>query len=343
MNEILSSKIKGLYTWASNIKLDLEHYGMGMVILISTWHVSQHMGNVEGSAIVAIIMGVVLGFLNATFALRFFETRNEVRWPSGFGLLFSAGVSVWMQYGFYDEKSDLMRYMFYQVNVNALVFGAWAPIFEVLLGWLYGVRLHISAKAQEKKSELTEVQKREERELAEQERRRQIEEEERINRLKIEEEERSRKWKMEDEEREAKRVAAQKQLEAKIENDRLKAEAAAQAKLNRSSDRAANRTNSRATWDGQDGDLTDDTAKSNGLENSEERSTERRKAILRVYQEKPDAGMGEVAKKINASKSTVSRDIDWLFASGIIHVENASNGKAKTITLNGGSEKFLAS
>lgn len=140
----ITTRLNNFYAWLTTRPLELEHYGMGAVIIISTWHVSQHMSQVEGSTVVAVIMGMVLGFLNATFALRFFEERNETRWPAGVGLLFSALVSVWMQYGFYDEKSDLVRYLiFNKVNLNALMFGAWAPVFEILLGWLYGVRLHI--------------------------------------------------------------------------------------------------------------------------------------------------------------------------------------------------------
>lgn len=144
MNTI-TKHLTNIYTWLTTRTLELEHYGMIAVIIISTWHVSQHMGHVEGSNIVAIIMGMVLGFLNATFALRFFEERNETRWPAGVGLIFSALVSIWMQYGFYDNKSDLVKYMIVdnKINLNALVFGAWAPAFEILLGWLYGVRLHI--------------------------------------------------------------------------------------------------------------------------------------------------------------------------------------------------------
>ena len=140
----LTKHLNNFHAWLTTRTLELEHYGMIAVIIISTWHVSQHMSSVEGSTVVAIIMGMVLGFLNATFALRFFEERNETRWPAGVGLIFSAIVSVWMQYGFYDDKSDLVKYMIAdRVNLNALMFGAWAPVFEILLGWLYGVRLHI--------------------------------------------------------------------------------------------------------------------------------------------------------------------------------------------------------
>jgi multidrug transporter EmrE-like cation transporter len=107
MKHILSVLTK-FWQWLTNRQLEVEHIGMGAVILISTWHVSQHMRNVEGSTIVAVIMGAVLGFLNAVFAMRFFEERKETRRPAGVGVLFFAAVSVWMQYGFYDEKSDLV-------------------------------------------------------------------------------------------------------------------------------------------------------------------------------------------------------------------------------------------
>lgn len=145
----LTKHLNNFHAWLTTRTLELEHYGMFAVIIISTWHVSQHMSSVEGSTVVAIIMGMVLGFLNATFALRFFEERNETRWPAGVGLIFSAIVSVWMQYGFYDSKSDLVQYMVMddKINLNALMFGAWAPVFEILLGWLYGVRLHIRGAA----------------------------------------------------------------------------------------------------------------------------------------------------------------------------------------------------
>jgi HTH domain len=129
------------WQWLTNRPVEMEHIGMAAVITISTWHVSQHMRVVEGSQIVAVIMGAVLGFLNAVFAMRYFEERDEVRWPAGFGVAFSAIVSIWMQYGFYDTNSDLVPYMAGSVNLNALMFGAWAPTFEILLGWLYGVRL----------------------------------------------------------------------------------------------------------------------------------------------------------------------------------------------------------
>lgn len=140
MNNITTALTK-FWQWLTNRSLEVEHIGMAAVILISTWHVSQHMRGVEGSTIVAVVMGAVLGFLNAVFAMRFFEEREETRWPAGVGVLFFAAVSVWMQYGFYDANSDLQPYSWGHVNVNALMFGAWAPISEILLGWLYGVRL----------------------------------------------------------------------------------------------------------------------------------------------------------------------------------------------------------
>lgn len=132
---------KSFWSWLTNRKFEVEHLGMGAVIAISTWHVSQHMQTVEGSTIIAIIMGAVLGVLNALFAMRFFEEQGRTRLPAGVGILFSALVSVGMQYGFYNENSDLAQYMFKGINLNALMFGGWAPVFEVLLGWLYGVRL----------------------------------------------------------------------------------------------------------------------------------------------------------------------------------------------------------
>lgn len=139
---------KSFWSWLTNRKFEVEHLGMAAVIAISTWHVSQHMKVVEDSTIIAVIMGAVLGFLNAVFAMRFFEEQGRTRGPAGVGVLFSAIVSVWIQYGFYDENSDLARYMVGNFNVNALMFGGWAPVFEVLLGWLYGVRLYTRMEKQ---------------------------------------------------------------------------------------------------------------------------------------------------------------------------------------------------
>lgn len=141
--------LKPFWHWLTNRSLEVEHLGMVAVILISTWHVSQHMSAVEGSITVAVIMGAVLGLLNALFAMRFFEERKETRWPAGIGALFFAAVSVWMQYGFYDANSDLQPYMLGNVNVNALAFGAWAPVSEILLGWLYGVRLFVRGESEQ--------------------------------------------------------------------------------------------------------------------------------------------------------------------------------------------------
>lgn len=141
VNNNITTALTKFWHWLTNRSLEVEHIGMAAVILISTWHVSQHMRGVEGSTVVAVVMGAVLGFLNAVFAMRFFEERQETRWPAGVGVIFFAAVSVWMQYGFYDANSDLQPYSWGNVNLNALAFGAWAPISEILLGWLYGVRL----------------------------------------------------------------------------------------------------------------------------------------------------------------------------------------------------------
>ena len=107
----ITAYISFFWQWLTGRSVEMEHIGMGAVILISTWHVSQHMHGVEGSTTVAVIMGAVLGFLNAVFAMRFFEERQETRYPAGAGALFFAAVSIWMQYGFYNEKSDLAPYM----------------------------------------------------------------------------------------------------------------------------------------------------------------------------------------------------------------------------------------
>lgn len=143
------SIFNAFWQWLTNRSLEVEHLGMLAVILISTWHVSQHMSAVEGSIVVAVIMGAVLGLLNALFAMRFFEERKETRWPAGVGVVFFAGVSIWMQYGFYDDNSDLTKYMLGNININALAFGAWAPVSEILLGWLYGVRLFVRGEGEQ--------------------------------------------------------------------------------------------------------------------------------------------------------------------------------------------------
>lgn len=129
------------WTWLTSRTLEAEHIGMAGVIIVSTWHVANHMAAIEAWAIIAVIMGSLLGFLNALCAMRFFEEREEIRLPAGVGVLFFAGVSIGMQYGFYDGNSSLTPYMVGDVNVNALMFGAWAPVAEILIGWLYGARL----------------------------------------------------------------------------------------------------------------------------------------------------------------------------------------------------------
>lgn len=121
-----------------------EHVGMALVIIVSTWHVGMHMHKVEGSVIVAAIMGGGLGYLNALFAFRFFEGKQEVLWPAGVGLLLSAAFSVFFQYGFYSARDGVTYWDWTHVNGHALVLALWAPLLELGIGWLYGVRTGLS-------------------------------------------------------------------------------------------------------------------------------------------------------------------------------------------------------
>lgn len=130
------------WTWLTGRKLEPEHLGMAGCIGVSTWHVLNHMEQVEYATVVAVAMGVLLGFANALGAMRFFETE-EVRTPAGLFTLFSVSFSIGMQYGFYDGNSNLTPYYVGSVNAHALLFAIWAPVSELFFGWLYGARLKV--------------------------------------------------------------------------------------------------------------------------------------------------------------------------------------------------------
>lgn len=137
----LRDPTRKVYEFLTGLSLSAEHWAMGAVIAVSTWHVLQHMNEVEGSLVVASLMGIVLGGLNALFAFRLFERKGENLWPAATGLVLSVVVSTYMQYAFYDANSSLTRYDWGFINLSAFLSGVWAPLFEVVLGWLYGVRI----------------------------------------------------------------------------------------------------------------------------------------------------------------------------------------------------------
>lgn len=145
----LTGAAKSFWKWLINRDLEAEHLLVVAVIILSTWHVGHYMQKAEGHWIIASVMGAVLGACNALFAMRFFEDLGETRAPALVGMVFFAGVSTWLQYGFYDENHGVTDYTMsifglFAVNLNALVQGAWAPMAEMLIGWLYGKRLQKS-------------------------------------------------------------------------------------------------------------------------------------------------------------------------------------------------------
>ena len=136
-----------------------EQYGMGLVILISTYHVTSQMATVEGQWWVSGVMGIALGFFNATFAFRFFEaTSTDQRKPALAGMAASVAVSIFIQYGFYGHAKNLDAWFWFPggPNFHALLYGAWAPIFELLLGWSFGVRIRHARADHNWRSALTE-------------------------------------------------------------------------------------------------------------------------------------------------------------------------------------------
>lgn len=136
-----------------------EQYGMAMVIGISTYHVMSQMSVVEGQWWVAGIMGASLGFLNATFAFRFFEADDgERRAPAFAGMFTSVLVSVFIQYGFYAHASGLDAWWWLGKdgpNFHALLYGSWAPCFELLLGWSFGVRVRLANDDEQWRKKIT--------------------------------------------------------------------------------------------------------------------------------------------------------------------------------------------
>lgn len=148
LSEKISSSAKAVWQWITGRQLEAEHLLVVAVIVLSTWHVGHYMNNAEGHWLIAAVMGAVLGSCNALFAMRFFEDEGQTRKPALVGMLVFAGVSIWLQYGFYAENHGVTNYLIYSVNINALVQGAWAPTAEMLIGWLYGKRLQKSRGSQ---------------------------------------------------------------------------------------------------------------------------------------------------------------------------------------------------
>lgn len=149
-------------------------------------------------------------------------------------------------------------------------------------------------------------------------------------------EERKRLQRIEDEERAAKLQVENKRLEVELEIAREAAKAKLERLANRSVNRSVNRSPERFATE-KDG-LNDEL---NGELNDQlNGSTERRKALLRAYRESPGMSIRDAADMFNVSRGTVSNDIAWLLGNGMIHVKKI--GKGQTVTLNGGSEEFLA-
>lgn len=141
----LLSSISRLLGRLFTLRLSKEHYGMIAVIVVSTYHVVIHMRVVEGWMAVAIVMGGVLGYLNAIFAIQIFEAQDETRWPAFWGLILSMVVSMYMQYSFYDNNVFLTPYRpVLGFNLSAFLSGSWAPLFEIILGSMYGVRMRVA-------------------------------------------------------------------------------------------------------------------------------------------------------------------------------------------------------
>jgi hypothetical protein len=132
------------FAWFANLGLSKEHIGMILAIAISTYHVVMHMQRVEGWTAIAIIMGGVLGYLNAIFAIQLFEAQDETRSPALAGLILSMVVSIYMQYSFYDNNVNLTAYRPVPwFNLSAFLSGSYLPLFEFILGSLYGVRMRV--------------------------------------------------------------------------------------------------------------------------------------------------------------------------------------------------------
>lgn len=114
----------------------LELVAMTAVIAISSWHIGNYMSTFDGW-VMAAIMGATLGFCNFLCAHNIFKRGSTSRFPSFVGLIFFAITSTWMQYTYFNENPDIGVTLVYDVNLDALALGIWAPAAEILLGWMY--------------------------------------------------------------------------------------------------------------------------------------------------------------------------------------------------------------
>ncbi len=139
-------------------------------------------------------------------------------------------------------------------------------------------------------------------------------------------EERKMKIAAELEERKLKLESERLKLAAELEIMRADADARNQAKLNRSTQPKAGRTQ---------------PINSEQSAQPVDKSIDRRKKLLLSYKSNPNLSLAEAAAQFNVSRGTVLNDLKWFTEKSIIHVEKNSNGQS--VILNGGSEEFLAS
>lgn len=118
----------------------LELVAMVAVIAISSWHIGNYMSTFDGW-IMAAIMGATLGFCNFLCAHNIFKAGSTSRFPSFVGLTFFAITSTWMQYTYFNTDPDIGVTLLYNVNLDALALGIWAPAAEILLGWIYAANV----------------------------------------------------------------------------------------------------------------------------------------------------------------------------------------------------------
>lgn len=96
-------------------------------IATSMWHVSHEMSRYDG-AVMAWTLGGLMGAINAVAAWSFLEVKSS-RWISGIIAVFVSAVSIWLQLRFYQHRGAL--------DVDAYIYGSWAPIMEIGLGALF--------------------------------------------------------------------------------------------------------------------------------------------------------------------------------------------------------------
>lgn len=113
---------------------------MVAVIAISSWHIGNYMSTFDGW-VMAAIMGATLGFCNFLCAHNIFKAGSTSRVPSFVGLTFFAITSTWMQYTYFNTDPDIGVTLLYNVNLDALALGIWAPAAEILLGWMYAANI----------------------------------------------------------------------------------------------------------------------------------------------------------------------------------------------------------